>query len=75
MEKYANNGRDSGVIAFEIAQDSITVEFKDHSLYLYNYAKPGVAVVERMKALARAGQGLNSYISTTVKKNFARKLR
>ena len=75
MERYANKGGDSGILAFEITATSITVEFKDHSLYLYDNNNPGSAIVERMKALAKSGQGLNSYISTAVKKNFAEKLR
>ena len=75
MEEYKNRGGDSGVISFEISDDSITVQFRDKSLYLYNYIKPGQAVVEHMKALARAGKGLNSYISRTVRKNFYQKLR
>jgi len=75
MERYANRGGDSGVTAFEKDADSITVQFKDGSLYLYNGMRPGFQIVDRMKTLALSGQGLNSYISTTVKKNFFKKLR
>lgn len=75
MEKYQNRGGDSGVVGFELADDSITVQFSDNSLYLYNSIRPGQVTVDHMKRLARAGQGLNSYISRTVRKNFYQKLR
>ena len=75
MQKYANRGGDSGVTVFAIAPDSITVGFRDGSAYLYTYASAGRGNIERMKALAQAGQGLNSFISTTVRKAYARKLR
>ena len=75
MESYANAGGDSGVVAYEVGDDSIAVQFKGGAEYLYNYASTGQANVEQMKKLARAGQGLNSYISRVVKKAYARKLR
>lgn len=75
MERYQNRGGDSGVMSFEIGDDSITVQFRDSSLYLYNSFRPGQVMVDHMKILARAGQGLNSYISRTVRKNFYQKLR
>jgi hypothetical protein len=75
MERYQNRGGDSGVVGFEIGDDSITVQFRDNSLYLYNSIRPGQVTIDHMKMLARAGQGLNSYISRTVRKNFYQKLR
>lgn len=75
MERYQNRGGDSGVMSFEIGDDSITVQFRDSSLYLYNSIRPGQVMVDHMKILARSGQGLNSYISRTVRKNFYQKLR
>lgn len=75
MEIYQNLNGDSGVTRYEIGVDSIKVEFRDNSLYLYNYIAPGRMPVEEMKKMARAGSGLNSYISKYVKKNYAAKLR
>lgn len=75
MERYANLGGDSGITGYEIAADSITVQFKDGSVYLYSYASTGQRDVERMKQLAQQGQGLNSFISKHVKDRDARKLR
>jgi len=75
MERYSNRVGDSGVTAFEIKADSITIQFRDSSLYLYNNVHPGQQMIDKMKTLALGGQGLDSYIRATVKENFARKLR
>lgn len=75
MQHYRNLGGDSGVSAYEITSDSITVQFKDGAVYLYNYTSTGKNDVETMKSLAGSGRGLNSFISTTVRKRYAAKLR
>jgi hypothetical protein len=75
MERYANNGGGSNVVAYEIEQSSIKVQFGDGSTYLYTSQSTGVENLERMKQLAQAGQGLNSYISRVVRKGYASKLR
>ena len=68
MERYKNLGGDSAVVAYEIADNSIKVQFRDGSLYLYNYQSAGADNIEHMKGLAIAGQGLNSFISRVVSK-------
>jgi hypothetical protein len=75
MQYYSNLGGNSGVYAYEIASSHIKVQFRDGSIYLYSYITPGNSEVERMKSLALAGRGLNSYISTYIKKRYAAKLR
>lgn len=75
MERYKNLGSDSGVTAFEIAEGSITVEFSDGSLYFYTNQSAGSENIAEMQRLARAGQGLNSFINRVVKKGYERKLR
>jgi len=75
VTRYRNLGGDSGVIAYEIEAESITVEFMDSSIYLYNYTATGQQNVDRMKVLAEAGRGLNSFINTYVRKAYSRKLR
>lgn len=74
MTKYANLSRSSSVSAFEIGEDSIIVRFKDGGTYLYTYASTGSSDIEHMKKLAARGSGLSSYISTHVKKRYARKI-
>ncbi|HEY8271526.1 MAG TPA: hypothetical protein VIG33_11615 [Pseudobdellovibrionaceae bacterium] len=74
-ELYKNLSGVSGILRFKINRDSIEVEFHDGAVYLYDEAITGRVHVERMKELARAGKGLNSYISRAVRKNYARKLK
>lgn len=75
MTPYRNLGRNSNIIAYEANDDSIHVIFKSGACrnYLYNSIRPGKADVEKMKALAEQGRGLNSYISSVVKDRYARK--
>jgi len=75
MQSYANKGGNSGVVGFEITADSIIVQFKDGMKYVYDSYRPGAAAVAHMKTLALAGHGLNSYISSVIKSNFANKYR
>ena len=70
MEQYKNLSGQSGVASYEIGSDSITVQFKDGKFYRYTNASAGSQNVEHMKSLASAGQGLNSFINTTVRKNY-----
>jgi hypothetical protein len=74
MEIYQNRGGDSGVRAYEIGDDYIIVQFRDSSRYLYNHASTGQDSVEHMKTLAINGHGLNSYISSVIRKRYARRL-
>ena len=75
MTPYKNLGGNSGIESYEITDTSIHVRFKSGKLrnYLYDSNRPGMVIVEKMKSLAIRGQGLNSFISTTVKSNFAKK--
>lgn len=75
MERYKNSGGNSGIAAYESGDDFIRVEFRDGSVYLYTYVSTGAGDIEKMKELALAGSGLNSFISRHVKKRFARKER
>ena len=74
MNRYKNLGNNSGVAAYEIADNSITVQFNDGGLYLYTDSKPGKRQVDKMKQLAIKGSGLNSLISREIKKNYYLKL-
>ncbi|MDO8208561.1 MAG: hypothetical protein Q7T38_12210 [Gallionella sp.] len=75
MERYKNLSGTSGVVAFEIGQGSITVQFHDGWFYLYTNQSAGTANIVEMQVLASAGQGLNSFISRVVRKDYARKWR
>ena len=75
MERYRNLGGDSGVIAFELGAGFIVVQFEDGWKYEYTNQSAGANAVATMHRLAAAGEGLNSFISTTVRKGFSRKFR
>ena len=66
MTPYQNRGGNSGVSAYEIGSDSITVQFKEGKdrFYRYTNASAGSQSVESMKQLAANGVGLNSFISS-----------
>lgn len=69
MERYANRGGNSGVVAFEIGSNYISVQFRGNSkLYTWSYeGKAGQRHVDNMKSLARSGSGLGGYINSNVK--------
>jgi hypothetical protein len=75
MEGYGNINGKSGILAYETGPDFIRVQFRDNSVYLYTYASAGAHSIEQMKSLAAAGEGLNAFINTNVKKAYARKER
>jgi hypothetical protein len=75
MEKYMNLNRNSGVEAYEIGRHSITVEFKDGNVYLYTYRSAGRVNVEKMQELARAGRGLNTFISQNIRAAFTERVK
>ena len=63
MERYLDLNGDSGVISYEIGDAFIRVKFdRTFKIYTYSYHSAGIEKVERMKQLARTGDGLNSYI-------------
>jgi hypothetical protein len=75
MIPYADEGGDSGVAGYETGDYWIRVRFKDDSVYFYTNDSAGSENVERMKALAAAGEGLNSFISSEVRTAYARQER
>lgn len=73
MQKYKNLGGNSSIQGYEFKPDGIEVYYSNGA-YLYNFERPGQVHIENMKKLAEIGKGLNSYIQTHVRKNYARKL-
>ncbi|SEC39715.1 hypothetical protein SAMN04490185_1349 [Pseudomonas frederiksbergensis] len=75
MERYKNLSGDSNVVAYELGQGSITVQFASgtHKTYIYDSARPGTVMVAEMQRLAVAGRGLNSYIGRVVKGSYSGK--
>ena len=52
MEQYRIIAGNSGVTAYEIGPDYITIRFSDSSVYRYTYASTGQDNLERMNGLA-----------------------
>jgi hypothetical protein len=74
MPAYANSSGNSGVVAFDDADpDEIRVRFRSgrHLTYVYTRLSVGAANLARMKRLANAGAGLNSFINRHVRYNYA----
>ena len=72
--RYRNLNGDSGVEAFSVEPQAITVRFRGGATYLYTYAATGREEVGTMKDLALRGRGLGTFISTHVGKRYARKI-
>jgi hypothetical protein len=73
MERYLNLSGKSGVAFFELVPDFVRVFCKDGGRYLYNHATTGRSNIDTMKTLAKAGQGLNTFINANVRKMYAKK--
>jgi hypothetical protein len=71
MEIYKDRGNDSGVLGYHIGNGFIDVIFKNHILYRWTDSSAGPQRVKEMIRLARFGQGLNRYITTEVRNQFA----
>ena len=75
MQRYQNAGGKSDVARFHIAKDSVIVRFTCHSVYQYSNQSAGPENVSKMKELALAGKGLGTFIKSTVKDRYSRKVR
>lgn len=74
MVRYRNLIGNSGVHSYEFLDNAIKVMFCDGKIYLYDYFKAGASNIERMKFLARNGQGLNTFINQEVRKLYSSKV-
>jgi len=74
LVRYEDARGDSGIAAYALGPDSITVRFKHGGTYLYTAASTGRNHINAMKKLAVSNDGLNTYISQQVRDNYAVKL-
>jgi hypothetical protein len=74
MQRYGNQSRESGVVAYDIDAGRIVVQFRNGDRYLYTEDSAGAANIATMQELARAGRGLSSFISQHVHDRYARKM-
>jgi hypothetical protein len=57
------SGKPSGVTAYEIGVDFIEVKFHTYKRYRYTVKVNNLEVIEHMKSLALASEGLSTYIA------------
>jgi hypothetical protein len=74
MHPYKNANRDTGVVDYEIGKDNISIKFRDGSVYLYSVDSAGAETIKQMKALAKKGTGLTTYINQHVREHYQAKL-
>ena len=74
MQRYGNQSRESGVVAYDIDAGQIIVQFRNGDRYLYTEDSAGAANIAKMQELAQAGRGLSSFISQHVHDRYARKI-
>jgi hypothetical protein len=74
MRPYRNLSGHSGVTAYEIGRDSITLCFVDGATYRYTVRSAGAAHIAAMKTLAAAGRGLSTFVSQHVRDRYERRL-
>lgn len=74
FRRYGNRDGRSGVVAYALVGNGIAVRFVDGAIYLYDRDCPGPAHVARMRALAREGRGLATYISRRVGRRYSARL-
>ena len=67
MQRYGNYSAESGVEAYEMDQDSITIKFVNGWIYKYTTATTGAENIATMQQLAMNGIGLNTFINQHVK--------
>jgi hypothetical protein len=75
MHLYKNLSGDSKVERYGITKDSVTIRYTDCSVYIYTNQSVDPASISKMKTLATAGKGLGTFIKSTVKDRYSRKVR
>lgn len=74
MISYGNKGGDSGILGYEIQEESIIIYFPKSVKYLYTYDSAGAYNIEEMKSLPLRGEGLNAFINRNVKTKYHSKI-
>ena len=74
MQRYLSAEKNTGIIAYEIVPDGISIKFRDGSVYLYTIQSTGKKHIAQMRALAKKGEGLTTYINQHVRENYQEKL-
>ncbi|MCD9127082.1 hypothetical protein [Luteimonas fraxinea] len=71
LQPYGNRHGGSGVRAWAITGDTLSVEFVDGAVYDYRRQDVGLRLFAAACAAARAGRGLSSCISRHLRERYA----
>jgi len=71
LQRYGNRHGGSGVRAWAIAGDTLSVEFVDGAVYDYRRSAVGARRFDAACAAARAGRGLSTCISRHLRERYA----
>lgn len=74
MQRYKNPSGESGVLAYEIGDRSITVRFSGGARYLYTDQSAGADNIAEMQRLAKLGKGLTTFINQVILERYESKL-
>lgn len=75
MKRYQNLSGKSKVTMYELAKDVVTIRYANQEVYRYSNQSAGRENISKMKVLAQAGKGLETFVNANVKEKFARKVR
>lgn len=75
FKRYKNLGGKSIISQYEIEKDAVNLRFTDHSSYRYTNQSAGRDNIAKMKELALAGKGLGTFVESSLKDRFERKIR
>jgi hypothetical protein len=74
MRIYENISGKSGVVAYEIGEGCIWIQFAgDAEPYLYTNESAGAENIRTMQDLARAGKNLATFVSRHVKTDYVKR--
>jgi hypothetical protein len=74
MQRYKNLSGESGVLAYEIGDRSITIRFMGGDRYIYTDQSAGADNIAEMQRLATLGSGLSTFISQVIRDRYERKI-
>lgn len=75
FRRYKNLGGKSAVAMYELEKDAVNIRYTDSSAYRFTNQSAGPENIAKMKTLALAGKGLGTFIESSLKDRWLRKIR
>lgn len=73
-QNYKNVGGKSPILKFELEKDAVNLRYAS-AAFRYTNQSAGPANIAKMKTLALAGKGLDTFVQANLKDRFERKIR